>query len=365
MGELSLPKTTLDLQSLPSPGLLVFPERIQNNINRMLTKVGGDPARLRPHVKTHKMTEVVRMQVASGITQFKCATLSEARMTAQAGGLNILLAYPQVGPNVAGFLELQNEFPDIQFSTLVDNPLTLQAFTDSKQPVSLFVDIDCGMGRTGIAPGPEAIQLCQTIHASSQLRFAGFHIYDGHIHQTDLAERTEAFETSLSSWQPMINQLEESGIQPPTIVTGGSPTFELFSQHTWQCSPGTTLLWDAGYSNAHADLDFEVAALLLTRVVSRPGRDRICLDLGYKAVAAENPLACRVVFPDLPDAKPISQSEEHLVMETHSAQNLPPGTPLLGIPWHICPTVALHARAHIIREDAATDEIWAVDARDR
>ena len=58
------------------------------------------------------------------------------------------------------------------------------------------MDIDCGMGRTGIAPGPEVIQLCQTIHASSQLRFAGLHIYDGHIHQTDLAERTEAFETS-------------------------------------------------------------------------------------------------------------------------------------------------------------------------
>ena len=112
MGELSLPKTPLDLQSLASPGLLVFPERIQKNINRMLSQVRGDPARLRPHVKTHKMSEVVSMQVASGITQFKCATLSEARMTAQAGGLDILLAYPQVGPNVAGFLEMQNEFPE-------------------------------------------------------------------------------------------------------------------------------------------------------------------------------------------------------------------------------------------------------------
>ena len=93
----------------------------------------------------------------------------------------------------------------------------------------------------------------------------------------------------------MISQLEESGIQPPTIVTGGSPTFGLFSQHTWQSAPpfsGTQAT-----VNAHPDLNFEVAALLLTRVVSRPGRDRICLDLGHKAVAAENPLACRVVFP--------------------------------------------------------------------
>ena len=362
---LNLPAPPQNLETVPSPALLLFPERIQRNIERMLGQVGGDPARLRPHVKTHKMSEVVRMQVAAGITQFKCATLAEARMTAKAGGLDILLAYPQVGPGLAGFLELQQQFPGIRFSTLVDNPLTLQAFEEAQQPAHLFVDIDCGMGRTGIHPGPDAIALCQSIQSNPQLHFAGLHVYDGHIHEADLGERTQAFETALATWQPMRQTLTDAGMAPNTIVTGGSPTFELFSQHTWQCSPGTTLLWDAGYSHAHPDLDFEVAALLLTRVVSRPGPNRICLDLGHKAVAAENPLERRVVFPDLPDAKPISQSEEHLVLEHPTAEELPPGTPLLVIPWHICPTVALHARAHVVREGAATDETWAVDARDR
>jgi D-serine deaminase-like pyridoxal phosphate-dependent protein len=80
--------------------LLVFPDRVETNLNRMLQMVNGDVSRLRPHVKTHKMAEVVRLQVAKGITRFKCATIAEAEMTATSGGSDILLAHQPVGPNL-------------------------------------------------------------------------------------------------------------------------------------------------------------------------------------------------------------------------------------------------------------------------
>ncbi|MFP6892591.1 MAG: hypothetical protein VCA18_02500, partial [Opitutales bacterium] len=100
-----------NLEAIPSPSLLVFPERVEANVDRMLDMVAGDASRLRPHVKTHKMAEVVWLQVAKGITRFKCSTIAEAEMTAESGGSDVLLAHQPVGPNLARFLQLQDRFP--------------------------------------------------------------------------------------------------------------------------------------------------------------------------------------------------------------------------------------------------------------
>jgi D-serine deaminase-like pyridoxal phosphate-dependent protein len=103
------------------------------------------------------------------------------------------------------------------------------------------------------------------------------------------------------------------------------------------------VLWDAGYSNKLRDLDFLPAALVLSRVVSKPGDGRLCVDLGHKAVAAEMPHP-RVLFLNLPDAQALGHSEEHLVLETKHSAEFKVGDCLYGLPWHICPTVALQSK---------------------
>ncbi|MFP6900350.1 MAG: D-TA family PLP-dependent enzyme [Opitutales bacterium] len=355
-----------NLEVIPSPALLVFPDRVEANVDRMLQMVNGDVSRLRPHVKTHKMAEVVRLQVAKGITQFKCATIAEAEMTAESGGRDVLLAHQPVGPNMARFLQLQERFPEVLFSAAVDSPEVVDAFEETGKPASLFVDLDCGMHRTGIEPGEGALALCRRIASSEHLEFAGLHAYDGHLHQSDLAERTEAHAAAIESWAGLLQSLESENLAPATIVAGGSPTFGLFARmKNWQCSPGTTLFWDAGYGHAFPDLEFECAAMLLTRVISKPGNGRLCLDLGHKAVAAERPIEQRAWFPDMPEAKPFLQSEEHLVLEAPNAGDFAVGDALLAVPWHVCPTVALHAHAYLVRDGRVTTETWEVVARKR
>ena len=354
-----------DLEAIPSPALLVFPDRVEANLDRMIGMVNGDASRLRPHVKTHKMAEVVRLQVAKGITQFKCATIAEAEMTAESGGRDVLLAHQPVGPNINRFLQLQDRFPEVAFSATVDSAEVVAAFEGTGQSARLFVDVDCGMHRTGIAPGEEALALCRRIAESEHLEFAGLHAYDGHLHQADLSERTEAHATAIESWADLLKSLEDQNLAPSTIVVGGSPTFGLFAQmENWQCSPGTTLFWDAGYGHAFPDLEFEVAAMLLTRVISKPD-GRLCLDLGHKAVAAERPMEKRAWFPDMPEAKPFLQSEEHFVLDAPNAGEFAVGDTLLAVPWHVCPTVALHAHAHLVRDGRVTGETWEVVARKR
>jgi D-serine deaminase-like pyridoxal phosphate-dependent protein len=149
-------------------------------------------------------------------------------------------------------------------------------------------------------------------------------------------------------------------------VLGGTPTFPIHAALDVpgvECSPGTVTLHDVGYATSYPDLPFVPAALILTRVVSHPRPGRLCLDLGHKAVAADPPGA-RLTLLGVADATLGSQNEEHLVVDTPHAADYPPGTPLLAIPMHICPTCALHRRAYVIENGALVDE-WEVSARDR
>jgi D-serine deaminase-like pyridoxal phosphate-dependent protein len=103
--------------------------------------------------------------------------------------------------------------------------------------------------------------------------------------------------------------------------------------------------------------------VLLTRVISRPGTNRLCLDLGHKSVASEMPHP-RAIFPAIPDARAVVHSEEHLVVETAHAADFAVGTAVYALPWHICPTVALHDRVQVVRNGRRVDE-WQVTARVR
>ncbi len=176
-----------------TPSVLIYPDRIQENIRRMI-KIAGDVSRLRPHVKTHKMAEVVQLQVQQNITRFKCATLTEMEMTADNGGTDILLAYPIFGPAVRKYFSIAKKYPKVKFSVLVDNEKSVVDLAEEaeiqQQKVNVFIDIDNGMHRTGIEPEP-AFQLALSISENQWLNLTGLHIYDGHIHVSDFKTREE------------------------------------------------------------------------------------------------------------------------------------------------------------------------------
>lgn len=350
---------------IPSPALLIFSEKVDANLARMLAIAGG-PERLRPHVKTHKLEPLIRRQLALGITKFKTATLAEATMCATAGARDVLVAYPLAGPSLALLCELAARFPATRFSALVDNAPAIRGLSVAARvagvKMNVFLDLDCGMHRTG-APMEKAAMLYRLIAESPALFPGGLHAYDGHIQDACLETRRAACEAAFVPVLDLRRSLESSGLGVPTLVAGGTPTFAFHAACTdRQCSPGTTVLWDFGYAEKFTDMPFDIAAVLLTRVVSKPGRDRLTLDLGHKAVAAENPLAMRVKIAELPDAVAVMQSEEHLVIETTFAKDCFIGQPLHALPRHICPSVALHEEAWIVRDGIAGEQ-WPITRR--
>lgn len=354
-------------EDVPSPALLIFPDRVEENIRRMIA-IAGTPDRLRPHVKTHKLPQIVALQLAHGITRFKTATIAETEMCAAAGALDVLLAYQPVGPNVRRMVELVRQFPATSFACLADNLASVAAL-DAEAiaagvKLRVFLDLNVGMNRTGIVPGPDAAAVYHAIARAPGLEPAGLHAYDGHLHDPDAASIARNHRAAFVPVWALRDELRADRLPVPCLVAGGSPTFPLFQDHPEvELSAGTTVLWDWGQLEKTPYIDLLHAAVLLTRVISHPAKNRICLDLGHKAVASEMPHP-RVKLLGLDDASFVLQSEEHLVVETPRAAEFPVGTALYGVPRHICPTVALHSEVFVVRA-GRVQERWPVVARAR
>jgi D-serine deaminase-like pyridoxal phosphate-dependent protein len=235
--------------------------------------------------------------------------------------------------------------------------------------VGVVLDLDVGQHRTGIPIGPGALALYELAAGLPGLTLNGFQLYDGHNNQPDRVAREAGVREFLAPVLDFQAQAEARGLPVPRLVCGGTPSFPVYAAMTdlptIECSPGTFVLHDAGYGPKYPDLaEITPAAVMITRVVSRPTSNRVTLDLGTKAVAADPLLEKRVTLLDFPEHKTVGHNEEHLVVETAAANDYQPGDVVYALPGHICPTVALHKEALV----AAGGKIvgrWAVASRDR
>lgn len=350
-----------------SPSLLVYPDRIKLNIQKMI-EIAGSVDHLRPHVKTHKMSEIIRLQMKHGIYKFKSATISETEMVAKCGVTDILLAMQPVGPNLERFFKLKQEFKNSKISCIADNEEVIIQLSDNSRRTGIethvWLDINNGMNRTGISPGEKAARLFKRIIDSPMLIAEGLHVYDGHIHEHVFSLRQKICNDAFAQVISLIDELEGEGIGPVKIVAGGTPTFPIHALRKGvESSPGTLLLWDYGYSSSFIDMDFLHAAVLLTRIISKPGKELLCLDLGHKAVASEMPQP-RIKILGLENYTVVSHNEEHMVIRTSKADKYKVGEPIYGIPWHICPTVDRYDSVSVVYNNMVTEQ-WTVEARKR
>jgi D-serine deaminase-like pyridoxal phosphate-dependent protein len=349
-----------------SPALLVYPDRIGENIKRLIS-IAGDCNLLRPHVKTVKTPEIVRLEVTHGIRKFKCATIAEAEMTARCGAEDIMLAYQPVGPNIRRFFKLKGKYPGIKFSCIADSEKVIRQLSaysvQHETTVTVWLDINAGMNRTGIGPGKEAVRLYNLIRSMPGLNAEGLHVYDGHIHEKDPSIRKKMCNEAFLAVESLISELSDSG-ESIRVVAGGTPTFPIHAARKGvETSPGTAILWDYGYSSSFADLDFLHAAVLFSRVISKPEKNLVCLDLGTKAVASEMPHP-RIKITGLADYEFVSHNEEHMVIRTSEASKINIGDVFYCIPYHICPTVDRYDKVSVVRNGKVTEQ-WNVEARKR
>lgn len=353
--------------SIETPSLIFYEERLKANISLLKSMIDRID-RLRPHVKTYKCREITRLLLSAGINKFKCATIAEAEMLAMDQAPDVLLAYQPVAENISRFFKLKRQYPNTAFSCLVDHStiagqLSAMAIKEDVR-VDVYLDLNVGMNRTGILPD-QAFDLAESLQHFTGLSLKGLHAYDGHIHDAAFEVRMEKSTPLIKCLVDLQKKLETRLGYEITVVAGGTPTFPMYASQTgFECSPGTFILWDKGYQDAYPEQPFYTAALVASRVVSLPDDGWVCTDLGHKAVAAEKELKNRVYFINAPLLEVQSQSEEHLVLRNTTPEAYLPGDILYGLPYHVCPTVALHEKAICLKADQSL-EYWEIISRKR
>jgi D-serine deaminase-like pyridoxal phosphate-dependent protein len=360
------------LEEVLTPALAVYSECVENNIRATLRLVGGDGARWRPHVKTAKLGWIMGRLVESGVENFKCATTLELLTACRAGTRDVLVAYPMQGANARRVREIAREFPRVRVSVLVESAAAVEQWAGSG--IGIFVDLNAGMNRTGIAP-QEKDELRRIIKAirTAGLAFRGLHYYDGHHRQADLAERTAAAHRGYAELLDLVESLEKSGSPVEEVITSGTLTlpcalsFAGFrgARFGHRVSPGTVVYGDASsIGQLPEEYGYRPAVLVVSRVVSHPAPGIVTADAGHKTVSADAGVPTCAVL-GRPELVPLGPSEEHLPIQVPPGAATPPvGEFLYLLPMHVCPTVNNFDEALIVT-GGSIERLEQVTARGR
>ena len=347
------------IEQMLTPVLIILLDMVDSNIAATIKIAGGDPNRLRPHIKTAKLLRVVRRYVESGILQCKCATTLELSVACEAGMRDVLVAYPMVGANAHRVLELSARYPSATMSVLVDHPKQIQEWDPS---IGIFIDVNPGMDRTGISPEHvnEVLEMAHAITDSGRT-FRGLHYYDGHLGSLDPDERRVQALKGYEQLARLAEAIKDAGIEVGEVITSGSSVFPFASTYaplltevfTLRVSPGAAIYGDLTVQHQLPQYGYRPAALVATRVVSHPRPDLATCDAGVKAVAVFAGLPnCAVL--GRPELVPQRMSEEHLTLQAPAGAALPEiGEILYLIPRHAGLTVNNFDEALVVSSDGS------------
>lgn len=336
------------VESVMTPALAIYPEIVDANIDATLRAMGGDANRWRPHVKTSKLAFIMRRLTERGVTSVKCATTLEMQTAAEAGAVDILVAYPMVGANARRVRELAESMPGKRVSALVENAGQIESWIGSN--IGLFIDLNGGMDRTGLEQerATEIVNLARAIEGA-ELVFRGLHYYDGHMGKyEDLATREVIAHQGYDRLMGIVAMLNSAGVVVEEVITAGTPAFPCtlsykpFSDAPFihRASPGTVVYGDfTSAGQLPAEYGYRPAAIVISTVVSHPAPNRITCDAGHKSVSADAGSPTCVVL-GRPELQPQKPSEEHLPIDAPSGAELPAvGDYFYLVPRHVCPTV--------------------------
>lgn len=325
-------------EPIETPCFLIDEDGVRHNLRRTAEAAGGIQ-RLMPHVKTHRAPWIVSLLLEEGVAAFKCATLAEVEMVLVNGGPNVTWAYPTVNAaNLHRFVELAKRFPDAHLTGLVDSDYGLamwrEALKGAPANIGLRVDLDPGLGRTGIAMSDDAVKLARAVHAIGRL--AGWHVYDGNVKGDREARQLQVLALA-DRVRALRDALRNEGIETD-VTGGGSYTFNLWPHDLASyVSPGSWTYSSAQHDIELADLGWRPAAFVVATTIS-VHNGTATLDAGCKAISPDKPLAERFRW----DGRIMLMNEEHTVVES---RDLKVGDRVLLMPQHACTTAYLYSDA--------------------
>jgi D-serine deaminase-like pyridoxal phosphate-dependent protein len=361
-------------RDLNTPVLVVELDALTRNIERMAAFAASKGLKLRPHAKTHKSPEIALRQAEAGAVGACCAKLGEAEVLADGGvtrGLHITSPVVSV-PAIARLVALNARTEDLMCVVdSVDNVRALGEAAKGGKPLTVIVDIDPGIRRTGVASAEAAVAVFETIRAEPALRYGGIQCYCGmQQHIESFAERKASMEDRAAYVRTVIAALTEAGGAPEIVTGGGTGTHRIDAELDLftELQVGSYVFMDSQYLACDLTGDgqgspFETSLMIDARVVSDNARPLVTLDAGFKAFSTD------AAPPEVLAGAPAG-SRYAFMGDEHGALILGEGerprladVVTLAAP-HCDPTVNLYDTYHVVQGDTLR-ALWPVAARGR
>ena len=357
------------IADVDTPALLVDLDAFERNLQRMQQLADTAGVRLRPHAKTHKSVDVALAQISLGAVGQCCQKVSEAEVLVHGGIGDVLVSNQIVGPRKLERLARLARTATI--GVCVDDAANIDdlsaAATRTGVGLDVYLEIDVGMGRCGVAPDAGAVALCRRIADAPGLRFAGIQAYHGKAqHIRGAGERAGAIRHAAGAVQMMLDLLTAAGIACPTVTGAGTGTapFEAESGLWTELQAGSYAFMDADYArnlgtDGAPDDRFEHSLFLLTTIMSTARAGCAICDVGLKSTSFESGLPLVVDQPGVTYAGP---SDEHGTLSLDGGTRLDLGQKIRLIPGQCDPTINLHDW-YVGHRGGVVERVWPVSAR--
>jgi D-threonine aldolase len=355
------------LEEVDTPALILDLDAFETNLRRLKESVAGR-VRVRAHAKTHKCAEIAKRQIAAGAVGVCCQKVSEAEAMVEGGVADVLVSNELVGARKLERLAALAKRARI--GVCVDQAANVRelqaAAAKAGATIEVYLELEVGMRRCGVAPGEPAVVLAREVKASANLRFAGIHAYHGRAqHIRAHEERRAVIASAAAAVRNTRSMLEEAGIPCPIVTGAGSGTF-MFEVElgAWdEIQPGSYVFMDWDYAKnewAPPLPRFEHSLFVLATVMSRPDAKLAIVDAGLKASSVDSGMPGVWERPGLAYTH---ASDEHGWVEGKSDSALPAlGEKILLVPGHCDPTVNLYDWYVCIR-GGVVEALWPISAR--
>jgi D-serine deaminase-like pyridoxal phosphate-dependent protein len=361
------------LRELTTPALVLDLEAFERNIKAYQHQINLHGLQARPHAKSHKCAEIARRQIAAGAVGVCTASLHEAEALVGQGINNILITSPVIG---AGKLDRLMQLLErgALVAVVVDDQehtaLMAAAAHRSGHVLDVLIDVDLGMGRTGISNIESALQLVNVVCEEEGISYRGIQAYSGRVqHIEEFAERDHVYTGHLRFLSELIAALDKRGLKPATVSGGGTGTLALDCREgiLTEHQAGSYIFMDVEYGAValranDADAEFATSLFLHSTVISKNVPGTVTIDAGLKSFATDGPL------PRVSAGAPVGTTysffgDEHgcLTFPTPS-HRLPLGGIVALVTPHCDPTINLHDYLHVVRHDTIVG-IWQIVGR--
>jgi D-serine deaminase-like pyridoxal phosphate-dependent protein len=347
--------------SVDTPALLIDNDIMEKNLAWMQAKADMYGVDLRPHIKTHKMPELARLQIERGAKGITVAKLGEAEVMVGQGISDVFIANQIVGAEKIRRLGALAESARISLG--VDNVMQVdqlaEVFSALGKTVEVLIEVEVGERRCGLSDTGSILHLARHIGAANGVRLKGVFCHEGHTYGAkDAAECVRLAEESQEVVVGAAKALWEEGMPIDVISIGATPAMLLAPIHpeVTEIRPGTYIFMDVGQAGVTGDFS-RCAASVLSSVISKPTTSRVVFDAGAKALTMqrrEGGICHTVGFGALkacPEVRLSRLFDEHAILEDHNfSAQVALGDKIEIVPNHICPTVNLYDSIYLVAQ---------------